>query len=127
MDQEFNYKIVDPHEDHNKAVIEKSGTFAEQFTLEQVEKKQNEWSTEKRQLTAQLEVEQTAVDNITHHHPFVLEMSEEDQYTVYLYYETMMKVATLKKQIEMRVNALDMYQKEKEKIMDVLGFTKTQV
>jgi hypothetical protein len=126
MDQ-FQYRISKPADDHTQAVIEKSGVSTVEFTLGDLEAKQLQWSKEKREFDGQITVEQAKVDNIAHHHPFVTKMSEEDQYAVWMYYEAMKTVAELTKQRDMRVKALDEYQTEKEHIMEVLGFQKTQV
>ena len=117
MEQEFKYRITKPAEDHLDAVIEKSGVSTVEFTLRDIQKKQQEWSTEKRQMEGQIVVEQSKVDNILHHHPWVAKMSEEKQFTMWLYYEAMKTVMELRKQVASRVSALDEYQTEKEVIL----------
>lgn len=111
---EFEYKIVEPHEDFELALIEKSGMSTARFTLKSVQEKQKQWSDEKRQMEGQIIIDKAKAENIAHHHPFVLEMSEEDQYTVWMYYEAMKGVKDLEKQVKIRVEALDEYQKERE-------------
>lgn len=123
----FKYKIVEPNDDIKKAVIEKSGTYSEKFTLEDCEKQRINWSKEKVEFEGQLVIEKQKADNIAEHHPFVTKLSEEEQYTVWMYYEANRKAAKLKQYIEQRVNALDVYIKEEEQIMQALGFAKTTV
>lgn len=127
MDQDFNYRITKPADDHLDAVIEKSGVSTVEFTLRDIQKKQEEWSTEKRQMEGQIVVEQAKVDNILHHYPELAKMDEKKQFTVWLYYEAMKTVAELKKQVDTRIKALDEYQTEKETIMETLGFEKTAI
>lgn len=127
MEQQYQYRISKPADDYREAVIEKSGMSSVEFTLRQLQEKRTQWSTEKRQLEGQIEVEQAKVDNILHHHPWVAELTEEKQFTVWMFYEAMKSLTELKKQRDMRVAALDEYQKEEEHIMEVLGFQKTAV
>lgn len=126
MDQ-FQYKVSKKADDHMDAVIEKSGFSSVTFTLRDIQKKQEQWSAEKRQMEGQIVVEQAKVDNIVHHHPWVAKMSEEKQFTTWLYYEARKTVEELKKQVADRVSALDEYQKEKEIILKTLGFEKTAI
>lgn len=122
--QSFRYKVVEPNADYRKAVIRKSGYYSETLTLEECEKQRLKWSAEKREFEGQLKVEEAKAANITEHHPFVTEMSEQDQYTVWMYYEAMRKAGKLKEFIQQRVDALDVYIKEEQHIIDVLGLAK---
>lgn len=123
----FKYKVVEPNDDFRKAVIEKSGVYSEKLTLEECEQQRVKWSTEKREFEGQLKVEKIKVENIEDHNPFVKEMDEKTLYTAWLYYEAKRKQAALEKYIQQRIEALDVYLKEEEHIMDVLGFQKTSV
>ena len=125
-ERSFEYKVVEPHDDYKKAVIEKSGVYAEKLTLEECEMQRIKWSDEKREFEGQLVVEKAKADNIEEHHPFVKEMKEEDLYTAWMYYEANRKRVQLEKYIKQRNEALDVYLKEEQHIMDVLGFKKTQ-
>jgi hypothetical protein len=130
MEQEqpqFQYRISKPAKDSKDAVIEKSGISTVEFTLGDLEKKQTEWSREKREFDGQITVEQAKVDNILHHHPWIKRWSEKKLFTAWMFYECMKTVTELTKQRDMRIKALDEYQIEKEHIMKVLGFEKTQV
>jgi hypothetical protein len=127
MKAQFKYKIITPDEDYRKAVVEKSGMSTAEFTIEQVEAKQKVWTDEKRQFEGQIIIEQAKVDNIAHHNPFVLDMTEKDQYAVWMYYEARRTVTELQKQVDMRITALDEYQTEKEEILNLLGLQKTSV
>lgn len=121
----FKYKVVEPNDDYRKAVIEKSGASSVEFTLEQLQQKRVQWSEEKRQLQGQLTVDQAKAENILHHHPFLKEMKEEDQYTVWMFYEAMKSCTELQKQIDLRISALDEYMTEEQHILKTLGFEKT--
>lgn len=127
MEQEFQYKVSEPAEDYRDSVIEKSGFSTVKFTFRDIQKKQDEWSTEKRQLEGQLTVEKAKADNVIHHNPWISELSEKKQFTIWLYYEAMKTCVELQKQIDARIAALDEYQTEKEHIMDKLGFEKTTI
>lgn len=118
---EFEYKIIEPHENFEEALIEKSGISTARFTLKSVQDKQKQWTDEKRQMEGQILLDTAKADNIAHHHPFVLEMSEQDQYTVWMYYEAMRGVKEMEKQVKLRVEALDEYQKEREIIYEQLN------
>lgn len=122
--QSFRYKVVEPNADYRKALIKKSGYYSETLTLEDCEKQRTKWSTEKREFEAQLKVEETKAANVAEHHPFVTEMSEEDQYKVWMYYEARRKANKLKEFIQQRIEALDTYIKEEQHIVDVLGLGK---
>ena len=124
---EFKYEIVEPNEDSNLAVIEKSGISTARFTLAELTKKQMEWTQEKRQIEGQITIEQAKADNIMHHNPWIAEMSEEKQYAVWMYYEAMFGVTKLNQQLQMRSDALAEYHAEKETIMQTLGFVKTEL
>jgi HD superfamily phosphohydrolase len=121
------YKVLQPNDDYRKALIQKEELSTAEFTLEQSENVQNKYSTEKREMQGQLTIEEAKWKNIEEHHPFVKEMSEQDQYTVWMYYQARMECAKLNDGIEKRTAALDEFQKEKELMMEVLGFTKSPV
>lgn len=127
MEPKYQYQISEPNEDYRKAVIRKTGMSSAEFTLEHLQEKKLQWSQEKRQLQGQIEIEQSKVDNIKHHHPWVTSLTEEKQYQVWMYYEAMRGLMELIKQRDMRVSALAEYQHEEEEIMKVLGFEKTEM
>lgn len=125
--EEFQYKVIEANDDCMKAVVEKSGMSSTTFTLQQLLDQRKKWSQEKRQLEGQLIIETGTVENIEHHHPWVKDMDEQKQYTVWMYYEAMKTKKGIEKEIANRVAALDEYVKEENTVMEKLGFQKTDM
>ena len=119
---QVQYKVIEPNEDFTKAKIEKTSLESVSFTIEDLNKYQNDYSTKKRELTAQLEVEEATVKNVEINHPFVLDMSEEDLYTAWFYMDSKNKASATKKLVDEYSAALSRYQTEKEAIYSALAF-----
>jgi len=93
----MEYKLKPVHIDADKVenvdfpqlkdrVIEKHGEVLE-FSLSDVEENVKNLKKTKTELEAKLKYETMRKENVEHHHPFVLEMSEEDRFTAHMYQE----------------------------------------
>lgn len=67
-------------------VIEKYGDVLE-FSLSDVEENVKSLTKTKTELEAKLKYEQMRKENVEHHHPFVLELSEENRFAAHMYQE----------------------------------------
>jgi hypothetical protein len=94
MNDEYEYKIIEPSEDATGILIEKSNIKVE-FTLADMMQEQAQVGKYIQQFTAQRRLEQGKLDNILEHHPFVKEMSEQDLFTVHMYQEALAIVKTI--------------------------------
>lgn len=94
-----NYKVVEPAEDWRDSVIEKDQITAK-FTIREFEDNIERMNKTIRELEAKFKHEKVVVNNIEHHHPFVKDMSEQDQYTVWMYREAKEVVKQFEPRIE---------------------------
>lgn len=67
-------------------VIEKHGAV-EEFTMADIELNTKNLLNTKKELEAKRQFENVKKENIEQHHPFVLEMSEQDLFTAWMYKE----------------------------------------
>lgn len=67
-------------------VIERHGAV-EEFTLSDIEANKKELLKTKKELEAKKQYENVRKENVEQHHPFVLEMSEQDLFTAWMYKE----------------------------------------
>ncbi len=72
--------------DMKERVIEKHGEVIE-FTMSDIELNTKNLSNTKKELEAKRKYENVKKENIEQHHPFVLEMSEQDLFTAWMYKE----------------------------------------
>jgi len=80
------YKLIKKNEDPKLALIEKSGITAT-FTIAEIEGEQATLEKYLKEFNGQLTLEEAKMSNIEDNHPFVLEMSEQDCFTVHMYQE----------------------------------------
>lgn len=87
-------------------VIEKHGGVQE-FTINDIELNTKDLLNTKKELEAKRAYENVKKENIEQHHPFVLEMSEQDLFTAWMYKEASgwvklcdEKLAEIEKQLE---------------------------
>lgn len=111
----IEYKIKEKNENPLDTVIEKTGQSIS-FTLRGAE--DNKISMEKmlKEFKAQLDLDSAKMKNIEDHHPFVLDMSEQDLFTVHMYMESKVVVKKLPEKIEQTEQALARYKDESAEI-----------
>lgn len=108
--KEFGYKLqnialnVDNVEeiqfpDIKDRIIEKTGDTVE-FSMNEVEKNMSDFIKYKKEQEAQVKLSEATIENVEHFHPFVLEMSEQDLLTAWLYKETKGKLEQYKKNLD---------------------------
>lgn len=84
---QHTYTIKTEHqEDPNASVITKSNVDVD-FTLHDLKANKLEFTKMLRQLKAQKELADAKMKNIEDHHPFVMDLSEEQAFTVHMYQE----------------------------------------
>jgi hypothetical protein len=124
--QEFSYKIIEPNDDPKQAKIEKSGITAV-FTLAQVEEHEATLTTRRKEMAAELEVEQAKMTNVENFHPEVKDMSGVLLTAATLYKESKTVVEKTTAKIAEYDAALKEYADEKAQIMTALGFVPTTI
>lgn len=94
MEQTLKYRIKESNENPKDAVIEKSGHVIT-FTLNQIEA--NTLAMEKivTEIKAKRDYEYARKSNIEIHHPYVMDFTDEQLYTIHMYQEakSMVKMA----------------------------------
>lgn len=125
--QEYDYSVITPDTDPKKSVICKKGPYEVEFTLEEIEKNQNELSKMKREAQGKLEVESAVMQNVAHFYPAVLELSEEVLHAAWMYSKAKTSVAKAEGVIKSCEDELSRILEEKEYIMEKLGFVKSDV
>lgn len=88
MNEGTTYEIITPNEaDPKGALIRKSGITAD-FTVAGMEGEQHKLEKIIKELKGKQAHAKSVTDNIEAHHPFVKDMSEQDMFTVHMYYES---------------------------------------
>ncbi len=115
------YEITKKDKDWRMAVVQVTEPVKTEVTIFDIEEHQKNLSVKKREADGNVDMQRVRAENIETNHPFISKMSEEKLYTCWLYYETKKKQTEFEAQRDLLVEALDLYQKEKEHIIKVLG------
>ena len=91
-------EVIKP--DVKDRLIEKRGEVVE-FTLSDVELNFKEMNTKKKELEGKRDFEKVKKENIEQHHPFVLELSEQDLFTAWMYKEAVGWVTLCEEKIKL--------------------------
>ncbi len=82
----MEYKILERKEDIKESVIEKTGHVIH-FTMYEHEAVEKKNQKERMAIEGQRNVDKATMDNIEHHHPFVLDLTPEQLFTCHMYQE----------------------------------------
>lgn len=118
---ETQYQVSEPNSDYKKAIIKKTAVGTVEFSIEQIEKGQDEFSKRKRELQAELELEQAKLKNVEENHPWVLEMEEDKLFVAFFYMDIKNTMKAKQTSIDSLIDKLDRAQKEKEAIIEAVG------
>lgn len=116
------YKIKETNEDPRYSVIEKSGLTSE-YTLADIEKNLEHVRKVKMELDAKLRIEKAKCTNIETHHPFVLDLTDEQLSTVAMYAESKEFTQQIPARLEEVEKVLENELKEQAHAKKLLGIT----
>jgi predicted GNAT family acetyltransferase len=122
----YSYKIKEPNEDLNKAVIEKSGVTVD-FTIAQMDEEQAALTKYLKEFEANRTVKQTMKDNIEEYHPFVKDLTEEQLFTAALYQQVIEAIKQYDEKTIDFTKQLSESRKEVLEIISQIGITPKQV
>jgi galactokinase len=113
---DFTYTVLEKNkEDFKQSKIVKKNVEVE-FTLADVEKHEKLVRKQLKEAKTQMDVHAAEMFNISEHHPFVKDFTEEQYHTLEMYIEAMRKVAQLSPAVEAREKALEEYALEVQDI-----------
>lgn len=98
-------------------IIIKSGDTVE-FSMAQVEKNMADYLKFKKEREAQIAHEEAIISNVEHFHPFVLEMSDQDLLTAWMYKESKGKLEREKKHLAVVNEAISSLEDEIRQIKE---------
>lgn len=116
----MSYKILEENEDPRLTVIEKSELTA-QYTLADIERNIDEVERVLRELDGKLRIEAAKCKNVEEHHPFVLEMSDDDLSTAAFYAEAKQYTKQIPEKIKQAEEVLANERKEQAEAKKLLG------
>lgn len=82
----MQFKIIKKEANNRDDVIEQIG-HSSFFTMREVDENSTHHKKLRTELNAKKDYETVKIENIEEHHPFVKEMSEQDLFTVHMYFE----------------------------------------
>jgi hypothetical protein len=85
------YKVLTPAEDYKQAVVEYSSPAIVKITVATLEEHEAKLLQAKKETEANIKVSEARVSNIEDNHSFVKELSEQDLYTAWMYYDEQKK------------------------------------
>ncbi len=83
---QHKYVIVEEKENPMQSTIEKSNVTVK-FTLQELANNKHDYQKMLTQLKGQKQLEESKMKNIEAHHPYVLDFTEEQRFTINMYYE----------------------------------------
>lgn len=119
---DFTYEVVEENKDDFKLSRIMKKNVEVEFNLKDVELHEKRVRTELKEAKSQTDIHAAEMFNISEHHPFVKDFSEEQYHALELYIEAMRKVAQLNPAIEAREKALKEYELEKQDIYQQCKF-----
>lgn len=118
---DFTYTVATPNDaDPKGAVIVKDGIKAT-FTVAAMQLEQQGVKKVIKELDSRLEIETAKYENITTHHPFISDMSDEDLFTAHMAWESKALIKALPEKIAEFNAQLKGSLDEQNHIADVLG------
>lgn len=115
------YKVLKSSDDWKDTVIEKKWPATGTFTVRKFEDNIAYMEKTLRELNAKFMHEQVVKNNIEEHHPFVLQMSEQDLYTAWMYREALEIIKQYAPRIDEFSEALQTEKDEVEHVKTLLG------
>lgn len=109
------YKIKKKADDINESVISKSGVIVD-FTINDIHRDVAYLEKNKKELEAQIRLEEAKMKNIIGTHPHIEKVSEEDRVATYLYHQSFAFSKVGKKKLEEIESQLEDYKDELEEI-----------
>lgn len=95
----ITYAIKEQNDNRDLAVIEKTG-HAHTFTLQSIKENRRLCEKNVKELEGMLAFYGAKMKNVEEHHPFVLDMSEQDRFTVHMYQEALSMVKASQKKLD---------------------------
>ncbi len=119
--EQYEYTVVEKNpEDPKLNIIEKKGISAK-FTMAEIEAAENVNRKNLRELDGMIEIRKATMQNIADNHPFVLEMTEQDRFTVHMYQESFAFARACEIKKKQLQEALDQSELEKQEITKQCG------
>lgn len=115
------HKLKKDNKDFKKAIIEKTDTY--EFTLEDADKKQEQYKTYEREWSAQVRVCNAVLDNIARNHPKVAKMPESEIIAAKMYKENSDMVKEYSAKLKELKKAMKAYDKERKEILEQFGWS----
>lgn len=117
---QHTYHIKELDENPFNIVIEKYN-ITHDFTLGEMIQEQKQLEKYIRQWESQVALEEAKMKNIEEHHPFVLDMSEQDMFTAHMYQESKAIVKTIGEKLPEFKKQLQESKEELEHVSSTLG------
>lgn len=121
-----NYTIIESQENFKDSVIEKDNIKVN-FTLKEIEHEIAERKRYILQFKLNREIQISKVSNIEEHHVEVKELSDEQLFTIHMYFEAKSAIQAFDKKIEEFEKELEERTAEQDEIYTQLGFVKTTI
>jgi hypothetical protein len=116
----ITYTVKTKAENPSESVILKTGGEVE-FTMNNIEADIAYLEKTKKELTAQMSLEDAKMKNVLRTHPHIEQVSEEDRVATYLYQQSFAFTKVAKSKLEQIENQLKEYADEKVEIIKQTG------
>ena len=122
---DFNL-LEENKENWKESRIERINVTTE-FTPALVEEHENDLKKLHKELTSQVSLSKSTLDNIDRNHEFIKELTEEQRHHVWMYYENEQVVKNAEAKLEQVKEQLAQYEELLETIYTKFGFVKSEV
>ncbi len=116
----IEYKVKETSINPHDSVIEKHGQ-AITFTIGDIDRDVLYLEKAKKELEAQMKLEEAKKSNVVGTHPHIAEMSEEDRVATYLYQQAFAFCKVAESKIKQITEQIESYGTEKEEILKQTG------
>lgn len=117
---QHKYTIKKEDKNPGQSTIVKSNVEVE-FTLDSLAENERDYRKMIKQLTAQKQLADAKMRNIEDHHPFVMDLSEEQAFTVHMYQEARAMSRVCGQKLPEYVEELEYVEAEKKEIEKQIG------
>lgn len=121
--KKYKYKVLEENKDDFKASkIQKTGISAE-FTIFELEGMEKEVRKQLKEATAQYNLEAAKIENIESNHSFVKDFTDEQLFTIHMYWEAKKNYKKYKDYADKTEENLGIYDAEMKDMYEKLGVT----
>lgn len=114
------YKLKKNNKDYKKSVIEKQDVI--EFTIEDADRKQEQYKTYEREWDAQIRVCKATIYNVIRNHPMVEKMSEVERTAVKMYLDNKEILEQYEPKLKELKKVMKAYVAERKEILNTFGW-----